>query len=219
MKLLLNLIMLLSPAILLAQDTIPTQDPAAVPYLENISENFQAEEAYQVEFRYEIYSAMHDARVSDYGSIIVDENKYKLKTEDTEVYYNGEYLWVHNIEAGEVYKSVPVEGDPDQMLSDPFRLLGNYQKYYKYLFKGEKTIAGNVFFQIDLYPEDLNAGYSTLRIFCTEGGNEVHSIVLKQKNGTEITAFINEIIKDIKIPESTFSWNAEENPDVLLIEM
>ncbi|MFW5644683.1 MAG: LolA family protein [Bacteroidota bacterium] len=202
-----------------SQDTIQAQDPAAEPYLDNIAEQLKTEDPYQVEFRYEIYSALHDASVADYGSIIVKENKYKLKTEDTQVFFNGKKLWVYNPEAEEVYKSEPNEGDPDQMLADPFRLLGNYKKYYKYLFKGEQTIGANHYFQIDLYPDNLDAGYSTLRIFCTEGGKNIHSIILKQKNGLEITAYINEIIRNIKIPESTFSWNQETHPEVLLIEM
>mgnify|MGYP006282442789 CR=1 FL=1 len=202
-----------------SQDTIQSQDPAAEPYLENIAEQFKTEDPYQVEFRYEVYSAMHDAKVSDYGSIIVKGNKYKLKTEDTRVFYNGKHLWVYNPAAGEVYKSEPVEGDPDQMLADPFRLLGNYKKYYKYLFKGEQNIAGNIYFQIDLYPDNLDAGYSILRVLCTEGGSNIHSIILKQKNGTEITAYLNEIIQNINIPESTFSWDKEAHPDVLVIEM
>ena len=219
MRNLLYILLLLIPVNLFSQDTIQSQDPAAEPFLENIAEKFKAEDPYQVEFRYEIYSAIHDARVTDYGSIIVKGNKYKLKTEDTEVFYNGKNLWVYNPAAGEVYKSEPVEGDPDQMLADPFRLLGNYKKYYKYLYKGENMIAGNIYQQIDLYPDDLNAGYSILRVFCTEGGNNIHSIVLKQKNGTEITAYINEIIQDISIPETIFSWDTEAHPDVLLIEM
>lgn len=220
MKTLFSIILLLSIATgSFSQDTIQSQDPAAEPYLDNIAEQFRTEEPYQVEFRYEIYSAMHDARVSDYGSIIVKGNKYKLKTEDTRVFYNGKYLWVYNPEAEEVYKSEPIEGDPDQMLADPFRLLGNYKKYYKYMFKGEQNIVGNIYFQIDLYPDNLDAGYSILRILCTEGGKDIHSIILKQKNGTEITAYINEIIRNINIPESTFSWNKEAHPDVLLIEM
>ncbi len=219
MKSIIYFCLLVLPASIFAQDSIQAQDPEAEPFLEIIAGKFKTTEPYQVEFRYEIYSAMHDARVTDYGSIIVKGNMYKLKTEDTEVIYNGKHLWVYNPEAGEVYKSEPEEGNPDQMLADPFRLLGEYKKHYKYLYKGEKNIAGNTFFQIDLYPENLDANYSLLRILCTEGEYDVHSITMKQKNGTEITAYINDLIKNIKIPESTFVWNEEAHPDILLIEM
>lgn len=219
MKASIYIILFWIPMCLVAQDPVQTQDPAAEPFLENISRNFRTDEAYQVEFRYEIYSSREDATVSDFGSIIVKDNMYKLKTEDSEVIYNGEYLWVYNKFADEVYKSQPEEGNADQMLADPFRLLGNYKEYYKYLLKGKKSIDNREYTEIDLYPIDLDAGYSYLRVHCSNGGEDIYSISIRQKNGMEITAFINDIVRNINIPESVFSWNSEAYPDVLLIEM
>lgn len=212
-------ILLLICTVSYAQEEIKTQDPAAEPYLDNIAENFKSDEPYQVEFKYEIYSAMEDAKVGDYGSIIVKRNKYKLKIEDTEILYNGQFLWIHNLLSAEVYKSEPEEGSMDQMLADPFRLLGNYGEYYKYLFKGEKEKNGIKWSEIDLYPVNIETGYSILRILCNEKGKNIHSITIKQKNGTEIIAYINDLIRGINVPDSIFIWNEEANPDVLLIEM
>jgi len=219
MKNLLLILMISVPGYLFCQDPIKSQDPSAEPYLENIASSLNANSPYQVEFKYEIYSAMEDATVSDFGSIIVKDKKYKLKTEDMEVLYNGRYLWVHNLQAAEVYQSEPSEGDTDQMLADPFRLMGNFRNNYKYLYKGDQKINGTTYAEIDLYPAEIESGYSIIRILCNEGGNNIHSITLRQKNGTEITAFINEIIRNISVPDSVFSWNAETKPDVLLIEM
>jgi hypothetical protein len=73
--------------------------------------------------------------------------------------------------------------------------------------------------EIDLYPIDLDAGYSYLRILCSNGGENIYSISMRQKNGMEITAFINDLVRNVNIPESIFTWNAEAYPDVLLIEM
>ena len=209
----------LLPVAVFSQDEIKSQDPLAVPFLENISKNFKTDLPYQAEFRYEIYSPVEDAKISDYGSIIVKGIKYKLKTEDAEVYFNGEHLWVYNIANAEVYKSTPTPGNMDQMLADPFRLLGNYSEYYKYLYKGKKTINGITYSEIDLYPIDLNSGYSILKILCSENGKNIYSITLKQKNGTEITAYLNEIIRNLNIKENTFTWDESANPEVMLIEM
>lgn len=219
MKTLLYIALALLPFYLGAQDAIKTQDPAAEPFLDNISKKFRTNEAYQVEFRYEIYSSREDATVGDFGSIIIKDNKYKLKTEDSEVIFNGEYLWVYNKIAAEVYKSQPEEGNSDQMLADPFRLLGNYKNYYKYLLKGKKTIEGKNYTEIDLYPANLEADYSYLRILCYQEGKNIRSISMRQKNGTEITVFISEILRGINIPDSIFTWNTEAYPDILLIEM
>lgn len=219
MKVLFPFYFILIPFITMGQDPVHTQDPNAEPYLEKISENFRTGEAFQVEFRYEIYSARQDAKVGDFGSIIVKDSMYKLTTEDSEVIYNGKYLWIYNKLTEEVYRSEPEEGDLDQMLADPFRLLGSYKEYYKYLYKGKKTIAGTEYSEIDLYPVSLESGYSYLRILCRAMGDKIYSLSMHQKNGTEITAYLTDLIEGIKVPDSVFSWNPEDYPDVLLIEM
>ncbi|MGC9344826.1 MAG: hypothetical protein ACP5E3_19110, partial [Bacteroidales bacterium] len=61
MKASIYIILFWIPMCLEAQDPVQTQDPAAEPFLENISRNFRTDEAYQVEFRYEIYSSREDA--------------------------------------------------------------------------------------------------------------------------------------------------------------
>lgn len=201
-----------------SQDKVITQDPLAEPYLENISRTFRTDKPLQIEFRYEVYSAKENATVSDFGSIILKNNMYKLKTEDTRIYYNGKFMWIYVPESEEVYKSEPDDNNPDQLLANPFRLLGNYRDFYKYLLKGEISLNGVKYQEVDLYPVNLNAGYSMLKILCRDNGSEIYSIILKQKNGVEIRVFINEIIHDLNIGDQYFEWNEEENPDVLLIE-
>jgi len=202
-----------------AQDQSIAQDPKAEPFLENISEKFLSGNAFQVEFRYEIYSAMEDATVSDYGSILVKDKMYKLKTEDNQVFYNGKYLWVYNMLSEEVYQSIPSENSPDQLLSNPFLHLGNFRDHFKYRYKGIQKINGVNYSEIDLYTINTETGYSILRVLCSEGGNEIYSITMKQKNGTDIRVFVNEINTKLELSSDVFSWDPERYPDALLIEL
>lgn len=201
------------------QDTSLTQDPKAEPYLNTIARNFTSEKAFQIEFRYEIYSAVEDATVADFGSLLIYKQMYKLRTEDSEALFNGKFMWVHNIPAGEVYKSEPESVESDQMLVNPFKLIGNYKDEFKYLLKGEEQIRGVSYTVIDLYPKKPGSSYSILRIHCRNKGAEIHSLAIHQKNGTKVSVFLTEIIPNIDIPESAFSWDSNANPDVLLIEM
>ncbi len=200
-------------------DTAMVRDPAAVPYLENVAELLSGNSAFQVEFKYEIVSNADNSRVSDYGSVIVKDKKYKLKTEDTEVYYNGDKLWSFNIPAGEVYVSRPDSGNSDETLTDPFRLIANYNTYYKYRYNGEKTIDGKKYSEIDLYPINLNTGYSFLRLLVYNEGNNIYSITIRQKNGIDIRIFITDVIRNISISDKTFVWDEAAHPDILVIEM
>lgn len=218
MKIILPFISLFASFALFAQDPVEIQDPKAEPYLENISKELNTDSPYQIEFKYEIYSLQEDAKVSDYGTIIIQGEKYKLKTEDTEVYYNGQFLWSYNIINEEVYKSEPKEGSGDKLFSDPFILLANYNEYFKYRFLGEKNLHAQKLYEIELYPKDLETPYSMIKLLSTSD-KSLYSINIKQKNGVDLKIFITEIIHNIKIASSVFSWDKAAHSNVLLIEM
>ncbi len=196
-----------------------SRDPDAEPYLENVAGLFSEDAAFQVEFKYKIVSKVNEASVSDYGSVIMKGSNYKMKTEDTEVYFNGSKLWSYNVPAGEVYVTQPDSSDTSENLTDPFRLIGNYKSYYKYRYKGEKTIQGKKYQEIDLYPDDLKSNYSILRLLVYNYGKNIYSLTIQQKNGIDIEIYITDIIKNISITGKTFEWDETTHPDVLVIEM
>jgi outer membrane lipoprotein-sorting protein len=195
------------------------QDPAAEPYLEQISKLFNPSKALQIEFKYEIDTQEPPSKVSDYGSIIIKGDQYKLKTEDGEMYFNGKTLWVYNLASSEVYKSVPVAESMDDMLLSPFRLIKDFRKYYKYRIKDDISLSGIIYAQIELYPFDLISSYSIMRVLVNKKTGMFYSFSMQQKNGILYTIFCREIIKDVKIPDSAFSWNQTLYPDVLEVEM
>ena len=219
MKSLLTILILFAGMLSFAQGQETIQDPKAEPYLDGISKVFSTDKPYQVEFRYEIYSAIEDAKVSDYGTIIIQGDSYKLKTEDTEVYFNGQFLWSYNTVNEEVYQSEPSDNNDAQIFSKPFQLLANYKDYFKYRFIDNRTINGLKLIELDLYPNDLETPYSSIKLLVTATGEVLYSIKVKQKDGIDLTIYITDIIQNIKISESTFSWNEKLYPDVLLIEM
>jgi outer membrane lipoprotein-sorting protein len=195
------------------------QDAAAEPFLEQISKLFDPAKALQIEFKYEVFTPDPPSKVSDYGSIIIKGDKYKLKTEDGEMYFNGKNMWVYNLASKEVYKSIPEAESMDEMLMSPFRLIKDYRKFYKYRLKEDVSLSGTAYAQIELYPQDLKTSYSIMRVLINRKTEQFYSFSMQQKNGTLYTIYCREIIKVVKISESAFSWNPSLNPDVLEIEM
>jgi outer membrane lipoprotein-sorting protein len=197
----------------------PDQDLNAEPYLKNISDLFDPALALQIEFKYDIDTPEPPSKVSDYGSIIIKGDKYKLKTEDGEIYFNGKTLWVYNLAATEVYKSIPETESMDDMLLAPFRLIKDYKKYYKYRLKDDVNLSGVIYAQVELYPIDLKTNYSILKVFVNKKTGGLYSFSMQQKTGVLYTIYSREIIKDVKISESAFSWDSSLHPDVLEVEM
>lgn len=199
--------------------TIAVQDPLAEPALDQLAATFSSENAYHIEFRYEIESRADNYKTEDYGSVIVKGNKYKLKTEDAEVIYNGTKMWTYSPENMEVYVSTPDSGNMDQMLLAPFILLSHYKEFFKYRFQGERKINSKLYSDIELYPIDLDCNFSILRIQTDKATGKLYSFVLQQKNGVFYTVYINEMISNVKISNGTFEWKKELYPDVLVIEL
>jgi outer membrane lipoprotein-sorting protein len=195
------------------------QDPNAEPILENISKLFDPSKALQIEFKYDVDTPEPRSQVSDYGSIIIKGEKYKLKTDDGEMYFNGQTLWVYNVAAKEVYKSIPQSESMDDMLMAPFRLIKDYRKYYKYALKEDVIQFGTAYSQLELYPINLNTSYSIMRVLVNKKNGMFYSFSMQQKSGTVYTIYSREIIKDVKISESAFSWNKTLYPDVLEVEL
>jgi len=202
-----------------AQNIVDIQDPAAEPYLNSLSKLFDPEKAYQIEFRYEVESKIEGSKVSDYGSVIIKGQKYKLKLEDGEMYYNGEKIWVYNKESAEVYTSIPEKDNPEQMLLDPFRLLSMYKVYYKYRLKGEITMNQNQYINIELYPKNLETSYSILRVWINKKTRDLYSFEMQEKKGVIYKITVIERITPVNVDDSVFIWNPADHPDVLEIEM
>ena len=200
-------------------DTSVLQDPAAEPYLDRIAELFNEKDAYQLEFRYEVESTTENYKVEDYGSVIIKGQKYKLKTEEGEVFYDGIKMWTYNPSNKEVYITTPEANDMDQLLTVPFVLMNRYRDYFKYKLKGDVTIDSKIYNEIELYPINLDCSYSSLKIQIEKSSGRLYSFTLQQKNGVYFRIFVTEIIRNIKIPDNTFTWNKAQNPDILIIEL
>jgi outer membrane lipoprotein-sorting protein len=200
------------------QDAL-NQDLNAEPILKSISELFDPANALQIEFKYDVDTPEPPSKVTDYGSIIIKGDKYKLKTDDGEIYFNGKTLWVYNLEATEVYKSVPETESMDDMLLAPFRLIKDYKKYYKYRLKDEVNLSGVIYSQVELYPINLKTSYSILKVLVNKKTGILYSFSMQQKSGILYTIYSREIIKNVKISESAFSWDSSLHPDVLVVEM
>ena len=201
------------------KEPVAVQDPLAEPILDKVAAMFSSDKAYHIEFRYEVESKADNYKVEDYGSVIIKGNNYKLKTEDGEVFYNGKRMWTYSPVNEEVYVSTPDPENMDQMMIVPFVLLNNYKNYFKYRLKGEKTANSKIFYEVDLYPIDLNSSYSIIRIQTEKSSGRLHSFSLQQKNGVTYNIFITELISNVKISPDTFEWNKNLYPKVLIIEL
>jgi hypothetical protein len=206
--------------ILLFATTIYGQkDQAAESYLNKISSDFSVDQAVHLLFNYVREDLQAETKFEGSGSLVIQEDKYKIELDEALIYFDGEKQYSLNKEIEEVYISIPDHESQEFVFSDPLRLLRNYKEKFKYRLMGESSIGSINSQEVQLYPEELGGPYALLKIHFSRDTDQLKAIVIRQKDGIIYTMIINEMEKKDTQDLKYFQFNASEFPNVDVIEL
>ncbi|HAB50565.1 MAG TPA: hypothetical protein DCE80_00050, partial [Ignavibacteriales bacterium] len=120
------LLVLFTTASLFAQ-----QDPEAKKILDKLSAKTKSFKNIQIEFKIDYINLKDDYKNSSLGTIVLQNDKYKLDFMGIESFYDGKTLYSYIVESNEVNISEPDTDDTD-ILSNPKQIFTLYEKDYKY---------------------------------------------------------------------------------------
>jgi hypothetical protein len=122
--------------------------------------------------------------------------------------------------AGEVYLSdaEDSQADDDFFISNPGEFFTFYQDGFKYQLKGEIEYGGQKYYEIDLYPADLNRNYHTIKLLISASDFGLYSAEALGKNGVNHTVIILEYMRKVKTDENTFVFKPGDHPDIEIID-
>lgn len=205
---------------LLVSGTLNAQkDAAAEVYLDKVAKDLDPGHALKIEFNYVREDLQAEATIEGSGTLVLMGEKYKIDLEDAVVWFDGKNQYSLNQSVEEVYVSVPDPGNKAFMFSDPIRLLRNYKETFKYRVMGETEMDGMALTEIQLYPEELGGPYSLIKIFFPTGSSDLHSIVIRQKDGIVYTMKVTEMERMEDPGADFFRFNAEKYPNVDMIDL
>lgn len=206
--------MLLTGGIMHAQ-----KDAAAEAYLDKVAKALDPGHALEIEFDYTREDLQAGATIEGSGTLVLMGEKYKIELEDAVIWFDGTKQYSLNQEIEEVYISTPDPENQEFMFSDPIRLLRKYKEAFKYRVIGESEQDGIALTEIQLYPEELGGPYSLIKIFFPTGSSDFRSIVIRQKDGIVYTMIVTEMMRMEDPGESYFRFNAEDYPNVDVIDL
>ncbi len=195
------------------------QDPAAEPYLQGVSDQFDLNEGYLIQMDYKREDIMRGTWAEGEGTILMKGLKYKIVVDEYIVYYDGHRLYSQNTESEEVYVSVPDPDQPGYLQAVPIRIIKAYRQDFKYQLIGEKPFMGRDRVEVQLYPKDLTGPYSMLKLFINPVTLRLEAIQLKHKEGIEYTMILSEIKGNQQLDDSTFVFDPAEFPNTEVIEL
>lgn len=196
------------------------QDPEAKEILDKFTQKAESEFPVRIEFDYTYESLIDNETYVDTGELILNGNKYRLIFRDSEVISNGSVMWNCLTSEDEVYISDPnnLSEDDEFFLSNPEKLFSFYDNDFKYRLTGEFNHLGTDYYQVDLFPFDLNKSYHTITLLIQQDNYHLYSLGTRGKQGVNHTITITNYQVKYKTTEETFSFDPSEYPEMEIID-
>ncbi len=196
------------------------KDPEARKILDKVSARSRADYPIQVSFEY-IYEDLMDKRTTTQtGTLIIEKSKFRLSVGEAVVYCDGITVWNHLTSAQEVYISDAEDGGAtnDFFITDPSELFTFYQEGFKYRITGEFDLNGQTYTEIDIFPEDLDKNYHTVKLLVNKKNNNIYSAQAYGKQGVNHTVILTDYKKKVITEGKTFVFDPAEHPGLEIVD-
>jgi outer membrane lipoprotein-sorting protein len=183
-------------------------DPKAKEVLDAISQNYQAMQAFKIDFTYTLKG--EGINESLQGNIVIKAKRFRLALPSQEIINNGATVWTYLKDDNEVNIS-NYEPEPDEIT--PSNIYTIYQKGFKYSLVGEENIGGKIYHVIELIPENINAQYTKIRLKATKDTRIIMQWELFERNANRYTYSVTKFAK-VTVGDSYFEFNKANYPGV-----
>lgn len=213
-KILITLVLLTSLGSIASAQT----DAKAKAILAEVSKKYRSYNVVKTDFTFTLESPQNKAKDTQKGTLLVQAsaNKYKVTMTDQDMISDGKSQWTYLKKDKEVQVSV-VDKSGDAL--NPAQIFTLYEKGFKYLFTGEKKIGAKVYQMIDLSPTDTKKSYFKIRLGIDKTAKQVSSVMIFDKNGNKYTYDVKTFVPNVKVPESTFAFDARKYPGVEVVDL
>jgi outer membrane lipoprotein-sorting protein len=196
------------------------KDPQAKSILDKVSSGARGDFPLRVSFEYIYEDLMEKQTTTREGNLILDGNRFRLSLGESVVYCDGQTVWNHLISANEVYISDAEEenASEDFFISNPSDLFTFYQEGFKYRLKGELKVMGKDLYEIDIYPEDLEKNYHTVKLLIGKKNLQIVSAQAFGKGGANHTVILTNYRRKAKTETDSFVFDPEKHPGIEVVD-
>lgn len=196
------------------------QDPAAKEVLDKFARKAESDYPVKIEFEYIYESIVDNETYTETGDLILNGNQYRLKFRDSEIYCDGISLWNYLVSEEEVYISEPASSSENDefFISNPEKLFSFYDSSFKYRLTGEFSHLDIDYWQVDLFPIDLNTSFHTITLLIRQDNYHLYSMGTKGKQGINHTFSIKSYQPKYKTTPETFRFDPSQHPELEVID-
>lgn len=152
------------------------------------------------------------------GKFKLKDKSYYLDLMEMEVYFNGQTKWQFIPTVNEVTISEPIDLDGG-FFDDPTQIFRSYEQDFKSKYMGEKVVRGVSFYEVELYPEDLSAPYSILKITFKKQNLEPVSVKYQGKDGVNYIIEIESFKVNQQMSSDEFNFVPANHAGIVVVDL
>jgi len=201
---------------LLSAQTVP-KDAQAKAILAAVSKQYRSYDMVKADFSFTLKNQQANISETQNGTLFVKSklNKYKVSVGNQELISDGKVQWTYLKNDNEVQIS-DINTSADAL--NPAQIFTIYEKGFKYVYLGETKLNGKVYQNIELAPIATRS-FSKIKLRIDKVNKQINNIVVNDKNGNVYTYFIKTFTPNVKVPETTFSFDAKKHPGVEVVDL
>ena len=193
-------------------------DAKAKEILAAVSKKYRSYDIVKTDFSFTLNNAKAKVKETQQGTLYVkaNANKYKVAMTNQDLISDGKVQWTYLKNDQEVQIS-NVDNSGDAI--NPAKIFTIYEKGFKYLYTGETKVGTKVYQMIDLSPTDIKKSVFKVRLSIDKASKQIANVVIFEKNGNTYTYNVKTFTPNVKVPETTFAFDAKKYPGVEVIDL
>lgn len=201
-----------------AFSTYAQTDAKAKAILADVSKKYRSYDIVKTDFTFILDNPQAKIKETQQGTLIVKAkaNKYRVNMTNQELISDGKSQWTYLKDDKEVQVS---NADHSSDALNPAKIFTVYENGFKYLYTGDSKVGGKVYEMIDLTPIDINKSYFKIRLGIDKLQKQISSVLIFDKSGNKYTYSVKKLVSNVKVPESTFTFDAKKYPGVEVVDL
>lgn len=187
--------------------------------LAEVSKKYRAYDVIKTDFSYTLENPRAKIKETQAGTLFVRSkaNKYKIILKGQELISDGKNQWTY-LKADKEVQLSEVDNNAEGL--NPAKIFTIYEKGFKSLYTNDtKGANGRIVHNIDLVPTDSKRTFFKVRLQIDKISKQIANAVIFDKNGNKYTYTIKTFTPNIKVPESTFAFDAKKYPGVEVVDL
>ena len=186
--------------------------------LAEVSKKYRAYDVVKTDFSYTLENPQAKIKETQLGTLIVKSklNKYKIILKGQELISDGKNQWTY-LKADKEVQLSEVDNSSDAL--NPAKLFTIYEKGFKSVYTNDTKLNGKTLHVIDLTPLDGKRSFFKVRLQIDKLTKQIMYAVIFDINGYRYTYTIKTFMPNVKVPESTFTFDSKLYPGVELVDL